>query len=239
MKNLILIGEGALLLKTLDLCHDLDVSVSAVISTTAQKVRRSAFSESPEWFVSRDPNSVLIALRDHADTSIALSVNNKAILTDEALGGDLVVYNAHNGLVQSYRGIAEVCVMAAICHGAETYGATVHRLRPQEEVDAGGVVLQRSFVVSRDSTFKGLMTASLNNYMALIEEFLGTLPRELPDERYLHGDAVFRYRDVKTLLLSADVESRQRAVDLGFYSSMLPKLNSQVRAFLDSDSMSY
>jgi hypothetical protein len=76
---------------------------------------------------SDDPNEdlpPLIGARGHA---VAFSINNRRIIKDELLAGGIRFFNIHNGLVQDYRGIAEVCIFAALCAGDARYGVTLQR----------------------------------------------------------------------------------------------------------------
>ena len=131
--------------------------------------------------------------------------------------------------MQKYRGIAEVCVLAAVCKSEIEYGSTLHRLLPGEKVDAGPVLDQRSFKIGADENFEKVFSKSIDNFKNQIEI---TLPRLVSmieiDGKYLHGSALYAYKDVGTLIENASEDRRELACDLGKYSGLLPKLSSKL-----------
>jgi hypothetical protein len=102
-------------------------------------------------------------------------------------------------------------------------------LLPGEKVDAGPVLDQRSFKIGADENFEKVFSKSIDNFKNQIEI---TLPRLVSmieiDGKYLHGSALYAYKDVGTLIENASEDRRELACDLGKYSGLLPKLSSKL-----------
>ena len=233
--HMILIGEGSLLAKSLDYCAKSGRTVATVISPPNERIERLSQTLGFNYRRGVDPNEYLVKNKKVIRSELILSINNRRILTDEAL--DVApVYNFHNGLVQECRGIAEVCVLAAICRGLNHYGTTVHRLSPGEEIDAGKVVAQRSFEVRSDSSFEQLMTDSLTNYLQTVFAFIDSVCAEVPEGNYVHGTQIYGFQDVERLLTEADEANRLRALRMGNYWRLLHSLRLQVERYLAQNS---
>jgi methionyl-tRNA formyltransferase len=157
--------------------------------------------------------------------SVAMfSINNRFLLPDEFLiFTSLPVFNIHNGLVQHYRGVAEVCVLAAICKSETEYGATLHQIQPNQQVDTGLVFLQEKFAVEKND-FNWLMSRSIQNCHNLFEVFLTKyLDKGLDYLQPLEvtfSEKVFSYSTAKELKCL-----NGKYISLGVYSAIFPKLS--------------
>jgi methionyl-tRNA formyltransferase len=226
---MIFIGTGSLLRHALITANDSLVKVDLVCVGNDDGLVQFCRRMNYPVLVTGNVNEDLPTEIGKSTDGVIVSVNNSSIIGDNLLTTDLTVFNIHNGLVQNYRGIAEVCILAAICKSDDEYGSTLHRLLPGQRVDSGPVLVQKSFKILVDENFETVFSNSLKNYKNVIES---TLPRLVSlkdtDGQYLHGHAVYSYKDVGTLIKDATEDRRELACDLGKYSGLLPKLSSQI-----------
>ena len=157
-----------------------------------------------------------------------LSINNKTILVDELLQKEYKFFNIHNGLTQRYRGIAEVCVFAAICHGAREYGATFHRMMPKQLVDTGPIISQSSFIIPHLATFESLFDKSLANVQTLLTSSLNKFAELGNPCEVERNSKTLNYGEIKHLVEQSPKDRVIRACELGIYTGLLPKLASAV-----------
>jgi hypothetical protein len=180
---------------------------------------------------SDDPNEdlpPLIGARGHA---VAFSINNRRIIKDELLAGGIRFFNIHNGLVQDYRGIAEVCIFAALCAGDARYGVTLQRLLPGHKVDSGPIVAQIEFPIRPQDRFCDVLPRSLEACRNLFESQVRDIASNRCETRVVEtSKAALRYQDVSSLCAGADPAHLARARDLGRYRGLLPKLASLIES---------
>lgn len=180
-------------------------------------------------FESDNPSVDLMRLLELRPGEIVFSINNKFILNDNLLSLSSNIFNVHNGLVQGYRGIGEICVFAALCSGEFEYGATLHKILPNHNVDSGPVVAQVNFYVDPSFGFCDLMRMSLNACMQIFEENIhDILNKNYYCEYVAMRGSAFSYRDIGRLCLATDSARLARACDFGVYKSFFPKLVSAV-----------
>ena len=227
---MIFIGAGSLLRHALVVARENSVTVDLVClgsdNGLIQFCRRSNFP----LLITNKINDELLQELGRSSDGVVLSVNNSSIIRDELLLTDVAFVNLHNGLVQKYRGIAEVCILAAVCSSDDEYGSTLHRLLPEQEVDAGPVLDQMSFKIGLDDNFETVFSKSINNYKKQIETTLPQLASLVRNEgSYLHGSEIYSYKDVPVLVKAAPEERKNLACDLGRYSGLLSKLSLQVK----------
>jgi folate-dependent phosphoribosylglycinamide formyltransferase PurN len=226
---MIFVGNGSLLRHALVTANESSIKVDLVCVGNDEGLVQFCRRMSYPVLVTVNVNEDLFDEIGKSTDGVVVSVNNSSIIGDELLTTNLSFYNIHNGLVQKYRGIAEVCVLAAVCKSEIEYGSTLHRLLPGEKVDAGPVLDQRSFKIGGDENFEKVFSKSIGNFKNQIEI---TLPRLVSlseiDGKYLHGSALYSYKDVRTLIENASEDRRELACDLGKYSGLLPKLSSKL-----------
>ena len=178
---------------------------------------------------SDDPNANLPAQLAAPGGEVVFSINNRFLLSDALLASGPRFYNIHNGLVQRYRGRAEVCVIAAICRGEAEYGATLHRLLPGQKVDTGPLVAQQAFAVAAEDDFATVFGRGLDACKRLFEQHVGAIIAggdvATPVE---HAGKAFGYKDVARLCAEAPPERRRRASRLGPYQAFFPALAAQL-----------
>jgi methionyl-tRNA formyltransferase len=157
----ILIGDGALLERALKYCIRKDISVELIIAKNNLSVKNIATKKELTFIQSRALNDTLHEnLVNLAPTNV-FSINNDQIISNDCLSLNHSFFNIHNGLVQNYRGIGEVCVFAAICNQERIYGATLQKLLPYFPPDTGPIVASSHFLVNSETDFYSLFKISL------------------------------------------------------------------------------
>jgi folate-dependent phosphoribosylglycinamide formyltransferase PurN len=227
---MIFIGSGSLLRHALMVARENSTKIDLVClgsdNGLIQFCRRSNFP----LLITNKINDELLPELGKSSDGVVLSVNNSSIIRDELLSTDLNFFNLHNGLVQKYRGIAEVCALAAVCNSDYEYGSTLHRLLPGQEVDAGPVLDQMSFKIEAEENFETVFSNSINNYKKQIEKMLPQLVSSVKIRgKYLHGSEIYSYKDVPALVIAAPADRQGLACDLGKYSGLLSKLSLQIK----------
>jgi len=223
----IFIGSGSLLRHALLIAEQSSIKIDLVCAERdnglVQFCHRSNFSVISTNNVNDD---LLVGLKKSSD-GIAIMVNSSSIIRDELLTTSVAFFNIHNGLVQKYRGLADVCVFASICKIENEYGSTLQRLLPRHQVDAGPTLDQRSFKVEMDDDFETVFSNSIDNYKNQLESTLPKLSSFVESGgKYLHGTETYSYRHVTALIGNAPEDRRSLACSLGRYSGLLPRLSS-------------
>lgn len=229
------VGGGALLQHAADYSLSAGLPVAGICcppgdsSTPKLRARGLTVMESP------DANEDLPRLIDPRGEGIVFSINNRHIIKDELLTDGARFFNIHNGLVQDYRGIAEVCIFAALCAGSARYGATLQRLLPRHKVDSGPVVAQIEFPIGSDDRFCDVLQRSLEACRDLFESQVRNIACNRFETRVVGtSPAALRYEDLVSLCAGADPVRLARARDLGRYRGLLPRLASLIESFPDT-----
>ena len=178
---------------------------------------------------SNNPNADLPPHLGTPAGDVVFSINNRFVLSDALLASGPRFYNIHNGLVQRYRGLAEICTIAALCHGEREYGATLHRLLPGQKVDTGPVVAQDAFVVGPEDDFATVFGRGIEACKRLFEGHVAAMAAgDVVTRTVEHAGKAFGYKDVARLLAEASAERRRRASRLGPYRAFFPALAAQL-----------
>lgn len=228
---MLLIGSGSLMRFALTLALDLGIDIDLVCAQKDDGLLKLCARHNLPCLDTPDINSHYLKILEHSSDGVAFSINNPLILSDKLLSTDVMFFNIHNGLVQRYRGIAEVCVLAAICNSENSYGSTLHRLLPGQGVDAGPVIAQTAVEVMIHDSFDVVFTKSIENYKILLHKtFSDFASLSRADSSYLHGENVYTYRHVSQLLGAATPERRSLASNLGRYTGLLPRLAQAIHS---------
>lgn len=178
---------------------------------------------------SDDPNADLPTHLGAPEGDVVFSINNRFVLSDALLASGPRFYNIHNGLVQRYRGLAEVCTVAALCRGEREYGATLHRLLPGQKVDTGPVLAQDAFVIAPDHDFAAVFGRGLEACKRLFEHHVAPIAAgDVATTTVQHEGKALGYKDLARLLAEASPEDRRRASRLGPYRAFFPRLAAQL-----------
>jgi hypothetical protein len=223
------VGGGALLHHAADYSLSAGLRVAFVCCPCGDSAIPKLRARGLTVVESDHPNEDLPKLIGPRGDGIVFSINNRQIIKDELLAGGTRFFNIHNGLVQDYRGIAEVCIFAALCAGDSRYGATLQRLLPGCKVDSGPVVAQIEFPLGPDDSFCDVLPRSLGACRDLFESQVRDIASGRCETRVVKtSKAAFRYEDVASLCAGADPTCLARARDLGRYRGFLPRLASLI-----------
>jgi methionyl-tRNA formyltransferase len=228
---MLFIGSGALLFHAVDHCLTSALRVDEVCCPPADPAARRLRARGIEVLESADPNADVPARLDKVGDGVVLSINNPFILSDALLDTRAEFFNIHNGLIQGYRGIAEVCIFAALCRGDAQYGVTLHRLLARQRVDTGPVVAQIQFAIEPHDGFADVLRKSLDACQTLFAANI----RAILDKSYTArsvetAESALSYKDVAMLCIGSDPERRQKASNLGRYAGFLSKLKTEIDA---------
>ncbi len=223
---MIFLGGGSLLSRAVHHTQAAGLEVKLVCCPCADPALPRLKRTDVPILETNDPNRDLPKHINGREGIKVFSINNKFVLDDHLLGLKADFFNMHNGLTQRYRGIAEVCVFAAICCGEEQYGATLHRLLPMQRIDAGPIVAQRAFEIEKSDSFHVVMKRSLDVCEAIFANNINRIAAD--DYSMIPADSlgnIYSYNDVSKLCREARAENLARASDLGGYRALFPKLN--------------
>jgi hypothetical protein len=232
------LGAGALLHHAADYSLSAGLPVAGILSPFGDSAAPRLRARGLTVLESADPNEDLPRLMGPHSGGVVFSINNRQIIKDELLAGGAEFFNVHNGLVQDYRGIAEVCVFAAVCAGNARYGATLQRLLPAHKVDSGPVVAQIEFPIGPDARFCDVLQHSLEACRDLFESQVRAIASNRFETRVVATcKAALRFEDVPLLCATADPGRLALARDLGRYRGLLPRLAALIDSSLDAPRM--
>lgn len=180
---------------------------------------------------SNDPNVDLLPHLNSREDSQLFSLNNKHILTDAILKSGPECFNIHNGLVQKYRGLAEICIFAALCNGEDRYGVTLQKLLPNQKVDAGPILAQRAFLLNDGDSFHQVMKRSLDCCVEIFKDNIVDISKNIYDSYYVEvSQHAYSYKDIGRLCAGAGPDRFSKASNLGPYRAFFPRLMAAVSA---------
>ena len=225
------IGSGGLLHLAVDYCLTNGLKVDGACCPPGDSAVGRLRSRRVEVLETQDPNTDLLSLSEDGGDGIVFSINNKHVIQDALLNAGRSYFNIHAGLIQQYRGIAEVCIFAALIHGDSSYGVTLHRLLPDQKVDTGPVVAQLQFALNPEDRFSDVLRKAMDacqtifesNVRAIVESGYHTVVVET-------ARTALSYKDIASLRRGADPARLERASDLGRYSGLLSNLAATIGA---------
>jgi hypothetical protein len=223
------VGSGALLYQAVNFSVAAGLRVECVCCPPGDSAVARLRKQGVAVVESTRPNETLRPIAGASTDGIAFSINNKHIIEDELLAHGARFFNVHNGLVQHYRGIAEVCVFAALCRGEIRYGATLQQLLPGQEVDAGPAVAQLEFPIGSTDRFCDVLPRSLAVCQKVFEmNVLGIASNSYATTALETAPAALSYKDINALCTGADTVRLGLASDLGRYAGFFPRLRGLI-----------
>jgi methionyl-tRNA formyltransferase len=172
--NVVLVGEGAAGIRTLELLRRSGHRVVAVMTSVAREDDTSLWRAASEYGCTiwpaqlvKDANFAMEIRRRRVDAILnvhSLLLIRKEVLETPRLGS----YNLHPGPLPRYAGLNSVCW--AIYKDEKKHGVTLHKM--EQEVDAGPIVYQEVFDIGPEETGLSLTLKCVNAGVALIERFL-------------------------------------------------------------------
>lgn len=225
------IGSGALLTHAIVHARAAGLSVAGACCAPGDPAGARLRSLGIAVLDSADPNAEAEAIARAASDGIVFSINNRHLLGDALLRCGPRFFNIHNGLTQHYRGIAEICLFAALCRGESRYGVTLQELLPAQRVDSGPVVAQLDFAIAPEDNFARVLENSLQACRALFEQQAAVIASGAFSTQPLQvADRALSYRDVPALAAQAEPARLQRACALGRYAGLFPALRAAIAA---------
>ena len=224
---MILIGDGALLERALKYCIKKDISVELVIAKNNLSIEKITTKRDITFMQSQALNDTLHKILVNRAPTNVFSINNNQIISNDCLSLNHSFFNIHNGLVQKYRGIGEVCVFAAICNQEKIYGATLQKLLPYFPPDSGPIVSSNHFLVGSEANFYSLFKTSLLHCQNLFEENVESILNksyEVHDVKIL--GKLYSFKDIAELVVNTDESVIRKAMALGSFEYFLPKLKT-------------
>jgi len=228
---MIFVGNGALLTQAVNYAFKIGIDIDLVCCTLGDSAIPRLKKIDIPILETTNPNVDLLPLLKNHRGNTAFSINNKYILDDELLSTGVNFFNIHGGLVQKYRGIAEICVLAALCKGENKYGVTLHKILQGQEVDSGPVVAQIEFDISSEDTFPVVLKKTLCACQKIFERNIENVISG--NYKTINADlfgTAYAYNDVPKICSEADAEAFAKASNLGPYTGFFPKL----KALIDS-----
>jgi methionyl-tRNA formyltransferase len=174
--NVVLIGEEAAGMRTLQLLEQCDVRIVAVMASPRRQdgpglslwglATKLGYTTWPAELV-KDPKFA-VQVRD-AGVDVILNAHSLFLIRKEVLQAPrLGSFNLHPGPLPRYAGLNSVCW--AIYRGEKEHGVTLHKLVP--EIDAGPIVYQESVGIGSEETGLSLTLKCVNIGVPLILRLL-------------------------------------------------------------------
>lgn len=224
------LGSGALMTMAMKQCVEYDIAIDGICCPIEDRSVNKYKKYSKNIILTDNPNSRRKNIENLCKDGIVFSINNKHILTNELLRSNLRFYNIHNGLVQQFRGIAEVCIFAALCRNFEVYGVSLQRLLPGEVVDGGPVIDQISMPISKNDDFEKVFSESLVLCNEIFKLNIIKILTDSTKQNYVKiASKIYRYKDMPNLIRNSSADCLKRAKSLGHYAALLPRLNEAIR----------
>ena len=178
---------------------------------------------------SSDINSELQSALQGLNPGIVFSVSNKYIIDDSLLNTGWRFFNIHNGLVQHYRGIAEICLLASLCRQSYEYGITLHEIHPCQPIDSGPVICQSKFAVDPDITLAQLISKTFSACLDIFtKNFSLIMSNQIRPYNVPVSPMVYNYSTIEALLDMAPASEISRITDLGAYQYHFPVLSNRI-----------
>lgn len=230
---MILVGSGSGLVEAARYCIEIGVNLDAVACNSRSPIIKKLSRMNVSVFNLLDLSTQIDQLDRLCSDGIYFTINFNSIVDDELLKSGRAFFNIHNGLVDNYRGLGEICVFAAVCKGHSNYGATLQKLVSARGVDSGPVVDTLEFKFEMSDAFYEVFRKSLNTCDEL---FRRNLQKVLSGNISLReidlAENAYSYKDTEQLLKeSVANKTFTTASNLGPFERFLPRLHSCVKTF--------
>jgi len=226
----ILIGSGALLERAIKFLIKNNYEIEHVLLQTTSSIEKKLLAHNISYTISNDINFDLKLFLYNRPSTIIFLLNCDTLIDNNLLLTHHSFFNIHNGLVQSYRGISEVCVFAAICNSEKEYGATLQILNAFELIDSGKIVAQRKFPMTSTIDYFSLFMESVKNCEYIFQENLNSILNNQYNTEEMHTlGELFSFKDLRVIIKGVDPKLLFKACSLGPLKFYLPKLVKEIR----------
>ena len=219
------IGSGAHLVRAVRFAQGQDYPVAGVCCLMNDTVIGAIERLGVPLLTCEHPNVALPGYLSGSSVTKVFSINNPTFLTDEVLTSGPTFFNIHNGLVQEYRGYAEICHIAALKNGSSQYGVTLHKLSAGQKVDSGAVVDQVTFEVPSERSFESLMKISFRACEEVFKKNLKPIvDRNIKLRTIDPSPKSWGYNDINGILSGMSLQDARLLCDLGVFGGAFPRL---------------
>lgn len=229
-----LVGNGALLERAIKFAIKKEIKIDFVILQSESVIMKTLYNLKIPYLVSNNVNLDLSNVLVGKFQSDIFLINCSTIINNDLLGTNNSFFNIHNGLVQKYRGIAEICVFAAICNGEKEYGATLQKLIPDSLIDSGPIVDQITFSISDSDTFFTVFLKSVENCLKLLELNLERIiTKQFNFNNVPSYGKLYNYDSVVDLYNCSNPYFRAKAITMGQIKFLLPRLDMKIQGCIE------
>ena len=229
-----LVGNGALLERAIKFAIKKEIKIDFVVLQSESVIMKTLYNLKIPYLVSNNVNLDLSNVLVGKFESDIFLINCSTIINNDLLRTNNSFFNIHNGLVQKYRGIAEICVFAAICNGEKEYGATLQKLIPDSLIDSGPVVDQITFSILDSDTFFTVFLKSVENCLKLLELNLESIiTKQFNFNNVPSYGKLYNYDSVVDLYNGSNPYFRAKAITMGQIKFLLPRLDMKIQGCIE------
>ena len=229
------IGEGGLLTRAVDFVISLGLPIDGIV-TQKPLPKRYREKYNIDILETIEINEISNWLLSKNSDGLVWSINNKCLIKPNLLNlPGFTFLNIHNGLVPNYRGRAEICVFFSILNSEQYYGATLHEI--DEGIDTGPVLATKKFAINAEDTFATVMSKSilqchdlfkLECYRLYNLKIINQTTAQKKVTKEI-GET-YSYKSLVLALPFKKSPSWRKAIELGPYSSVFPKLSKWINS---------
>lgn len=229
-----LVGNGALLERAIKFAIKKEIKIDFVVLQSESVIMKTLHNLNIPYLVSNNVNLDLSNVLVGKFESDIFLINCSTIINNDLLRTNNSFFNIHNGLVQKYRGIAEICVFAAICNGEKEYGATLQKLIPDSLIDSGPIVDQITFSILDSDTFFTVFLKSVENCLKLLELNLESIiKKQFNFNNVPSYGKLYNYDSVVDLYNGSNPYFRAKAITMGQIKFLLPRLDMKIQGCIE------
>lgn len=228
---MIFIGSGFLVFQAVEHSLKQGIDVGLVLCPENDSAIPKLKKLGIKFEIVKNPNTYLMPFLKNQEGRFIFSINNKFILNDDLLKTKNFFFNIHNGLIQKYRGISEICVLAALHNRENFYGATLHRLLPKHSVDSGPIISQLEFEIKSTDDFMVVMKHSLKVCDEIFKKNLLNIIQIKSEDIYVPiSEKIYTYSSLEDILSNYELENLKKLLSSSVF---FPKLNSIVASYVN------
>jgi methionyl-tRNA formyltransferase len=225
---MIFVGAGALLRRAILHTVQCRYIIEQVFTNSAEVIRLCNAKNIP-WKTPADINDEIAEF--NSEDKVVLSINNGQIFRSKLLSlRGFRFYNIHNGILPSYRGLPEICIIYAMLNKEKSYGVSLHSI--DTGIDTGICHAIKEFSILEEDTFQSVMQRSLEYCDLIFKENLhNIMTNNLEMLTECKGiSKLYTYRDLDYLEKVHDKNLVARVLLFGLYASWFRKALEKLRS---------